>query len=1432
LREVVRFERWTSPNSAVSNGETASFALDANDKLERWVSDLSSVNEGSDGPGTERPGAAAEAGGGRYLIRALIGRGGVGSVYRAHDSARDRVVALKRLELPAAPPRAGRGASLPVRGAGTTTAHDARDSALDQVRRRARLTALFQREYHTLAQLAHPRIIEVYDYGLDAAGPFYTMELLEGRDLGSAAPLEWRRACEVLRDVASALALLHSRRLLHRDVSPRNVHATEHGPAKLIDFGAMAPIGFSELLVGTPPFVPPEAIHGQALDSRSDLYSLGALGYFLLTGRTPYRARNFGELRDAYRTPPPPLSVYAPDVPAAFDALLMRLLSMDRGGRPSSAAELVERLNGLGDLVHEPGLSVASAYLSTPTLVGRQKELVAVRRRMLRSLRGRGASVLVAGAAGVGRTRFLDACALEGKLAGAIVLRASAGAAGGVDHGVVRSLLLQLHAALGEGERRAFEPPLSLQKQLVPGLIWTRGNSKPISLRPPGPVGDPSALIETLQDYVTRLAGRRALLVLIDDFHAVDEPSAAAITGLALRAPHCRLMIVASHAEGVRAQAEYALRLLREHSRFAALSLLSARETESLLRSVFGDVPNLAQLADRLHALSEGKPRLCMELAQHLVDSGVIRSETGGFVLPEALSPGDLPESLDAALRARCDRLPARARLLGKVVALCAGAPLTIEQCVVLCDQGERSDGERALSDLLAAQMVAVTDDHVMLRQETFAPALLAQSDAAELLRLHGRIAELFAREPGLRVRAAEHYLRAGRESEALDLLGPLAEKGLLSFEWFATFNELIDTAIAACRRLGRPARDEFQLRRARTHHDLHYFEPCDPERLLAHAADLYRQSGLAHWDELGDALDPQTRLTRALQLAGEAYQRTPDHERIFAPQDAIPELARYLAAVAGHGAGTFNLDLLERLPSMAPYAVLSPAIESLEEIVHCLRDLRASRHDIYVDRVRRLLERLDEPSHGGIDEHYELIRVSVLYAIGLTDAALGHAEVFARADALERLPSMRSSAWRLRQLAHLHRGDLAQAEQCRRQFELLVIQQGSRHAHAGTTLEVESMCYAFSDDLINLRRVLPELEAMAEKHRGWRPLLLLSQGELERMRGRLPAALALYEQVLAMLVPGRHMMWVYAAAFRIRALVDLGRASDAKAFGLDVAEVCERGQMGTLSQLPLGALAQAEAALGEHHAAIARVDALIAHLERVGVSGMYAGLRYEQRARLCLLVRDAAGFEHHFARCRAHYGGALDSPFTANVVRLAADARTAGLLHDDAGLPSAVTAQVRRLRRELAACTDLHERAECALSLLVEAAGASAGRLYGMRHDGLALLACSGDASTASDDGLQTALASFVTGIAQGDEQETAIVAPGSVAALGGLGGRDGRVYYPFAIRVHGGTQISAALALAFESGPWRAPASELLVALGEELLVHGDATSVTIVR
>lgn len=157
---------------------------------------------------------------GRYEVQAEIAAGGMGAVYRVFDRVAGEVRALKR-------------------------------ARLDGEMRRFAIEAL-EREYQVLASLDHPRIIRVFDYGVDDRGPFYTMELLEGQDLRRAAPLPFRAACMYLRDIATSLALLHGRRLIHRDLSPSNVRLTPDGHCKLLDFGALTGFGVASRLVGTP----------------------------------------------------------------------------------------------------------------------------------------------------------------------------------------------------------------------------------------------------------------------------------------------------------------------------------------------------------------------------------------------------------------------------------------------------------------------------------------------------------------------------------------------------------------------------------------------------------------------------------------------------------------------------------------------------------------------------------------------------------------------------------------------------------------------------------------------------------------------------------------------------------------------------------------------------------------------------------------------------------------------------------------------------------------------------------------------------------------------------------------------------------------------------------------------------------------------------
>lgn len=210
---------------------------------------------------------------GRYLIESTLGEGGAASVFRVRDRLTGKRVALKRL-------------------------------SLSDNRHRERLLGLFEREYHTLAQLAHPAVIRVFDYGVDETGPHYTMEILDGQDLRALAPVPYRDACAFAYDIASALSLLHSRKLVHRDVTSRNVIVTA-GRAKLIDFGALLPMGSSEDIVGTPLYMAPEVVLMQAIDGRTDLYSLGVVLYHALTGRRSRRRSSTRTLRpSADRTRP------------------------------------------------------------------------------------------------------------------------------------------------------------------------------------------------------------------------------------------------------------------------------------------------------------------------------------------------------------------------------------------------------------------------------------------------------------------------------------------------------------------------------------------------------------------------------------------------------------------------------------------------------------------------------------------------------------------------------------------------------------------------------------------------------------------------------------------------------------------------------------------------------------------------------------------------------------------------------------------------------------------------------------------------------------------------------------------------------------------------------------------------------------------------
>ena len=267
-----------------------------------------------------------EAVGDGYKLLELLGRGGMGIVFRAKEVSLDREVALKVL-------------------------------ALDPILAPDAYTR-FEREARLAARLDHPHIVPIFAVGQRQNVAFYTMRLVRGGSLeeliASGKQLDLEHVVKLLREVAAALDHAHRQGVVHRDIKPANVLLGESGHAMVADFGIAKALSTSEAnttgtgVIGSPGYMSPEQWRGAEIDGRADQYSLGIVAHELLTGKRPFESPRIQDLlRMHLQSELPPMSYARPGLPESVDAALRRALAKEPAQRFSSVTAFVDALAGL-----------------------------------------------------------------------------------------------------------------------------------------------------------------------------------------------------------------------------------------------------------------------------------------------------------------------------------------------------------------------------------------------------------------------------------------------------------------------------------------------------------------------------------------------------------------------------------------------------------------------------------------------------------------------------------------------------------------------------------------------------------------------------------------------------------------------------------------------------------------------------------------------------------------------------------------------------------------------------------------------------------------------------------------------------------------------------------------------------------------------------
>ena len=662
---------------------------------------------------------------GRYRVDSLIGRGGRKRVYRARDrEAGEREVAVAVFDT-----------------------EGIEETVLARARREAR----------AMGKLGeHPHIVRVLDSGEEGRVPFIVSEYVGGGDLARVLEecegrrLEIERAIAIAVDVCRALEHAHGRGIIHRDLKPANVWLGDDGAARLGDFGLATTDRRSReavegMLVGTVSYLPPEQALGRSSDARSDLYSLGAMLYELLTGEPPFPGEDavaiIGQHLNAQPVAP---SRHRPEITPALDGVVLRLLAKRGDDRPQSAAEARREIEAAADAAPEPPAPEAPVNplegLAGGVFVGRDTELEQMRAELEGAHSGGGRLLLVSGDPGIGKTRTAEQLATYARVRGARVYWG------------------RCHEAEGQPPYWPWSEALrSYVRDADPvGLRWELGSrAADVAQIVPeiadrlGDVGEPPdmeteqarfRLFDSFGDFLVGASSARPLVIVLDDLHWADEPSLLLLRFVARRLAGSNLLLIGTYRD---------VELGRHHPLADTLGDLAGVEGTRRVTLRGLDPEGIAEyieltagverppddLARAIHEQTGGNPFFIGEVVRLMAAEGRLGED-------EARRQVAIPQGVREVIGRRLDRLSGDANHVLGVAAVC-GREFRAD-VIERVSELDRERIDSALAEAVGGRLVEASRrpgryafSHALVRE-----TLLAEVPASRRVPLHLELGE------------------------------------------------------------------------------------------------------------------------------------------------------------------------------------------------------------------------------------------------------------------------------------------------------------------------------------------------------------------------------------------------------------------------------------------------------------------------------------------------------------------------------------------------------------------------------------------------------------------------------------------------------------------------------------------------------------------